>query len=237
VSAKTALQQRRPARRSELFADHTAIGTAGLSLGDEIRSRLIDVRLDLLCADSQQSTDLALAKAVQFGEDQRGPLALRELEKRREHLTQILPLFHLRHGILTGWRHSYDISGRPALAQDTQAGVASDPEQPGAQVDPAVVREKRPVSGRERRLNGILGIRSGAKHVAAEGQQLTGVPVVEDLECGRIAATHKRHQSVIRSKAQPRARPRAQSCSYVSMAIGQFLHIVPWRYLQKGGLA
>ena len=71
-----ALQQLRTAGVGELLADLLAVGTTGASLGYEIRSCLVDVRLDLLGADPQQSTDLALAQAVHLCEDECGSLVL-----------------------------------------------------------------------------------------------------------------------------------------------------------------
>ncbi len=191
-----------------------AIRNTGQPLGFEVRSCLIDVRADLVGADTQQSADLGVAETVQLSENQRRSLVLRQLDQGREHLTEVLPLLHLRrkvHKIPVRRRRLADLGDGLALAKDAQAGVASDREQPRAHIDQALVCEQCPVSGCESRLNRILGIVSGAEHVAAEGQQLVAMAVVEDLERSRIAATDKRHKSVIGGKAQPSAVPGANA--------------------------
>ncbi len=221
MAAKMISQQRGTMRNGQLFADLTAVGAAGRALGDEARSRLVDVGLDLIGAHSQQGADLAVSQTVQHCQDQGCTLALRELEQRGEQLIEILPRLELRHGVLSARPPFADLTDGSTLADDAQAGVAGDREQPRAQVDAALVREQRFVSGGERRLDGVLGVAVGAEDVTAEGQQLPTVTVVERFEGLCIAAAHIRHKPIVAHGTRPRARADTWLRSDTAMTIGQ----------------
>jgi len=214
-----ALQQRRAAGYGELLADLQAVRTASLALGAEAGPRLVDVGLDLLGADLQHGPDLAVTETVQLCEDQRGSLALWQLQEARERLTQILTLLDLCLGIGARRRRRDHLDGAATLAQDAYARIASNGKQPGAQVYLAIVCDKRPVRGRERRLNGVFGILRRVEHVPSERQQLAGMAVIEDLERGPIAATDQRHEPLVRGEAKPNSRPRPDSSTAISQLI------------------
>ena len=72
-------------------------------------------------------------------------------------------------------------------AQDAEAAVAGDRVEPRLQLD-RLPAAPEAVEGRdEHLLEGVLGLLLVAEHVAAERQQLAGVPLVDDLE-GRLVA-------------------------------------------------
>ena len=76
-------------------------------------------------------------------------------------------------------------------AQDRVAAVASDREQPRPQVHLAVARDEIVVGREEGVLDRILGLLRTTEHVAAEGQNLAMVTVIQRLEGGSSALPDK----------------------------------------------
>jgi len=223
MASKLAFQQRCAASRGELHAYLRAVDAARDPLGDQARPRLIDVGLDPLGGDSEHRADLTVTESVQLGQDQRGPLALGQIEHRRDHLAQVLALLGLHRRILARHGRLVDLRRRSALAQDAQRGVASDREEPRAQIHAPLVGHQRSVRRRERRLHGVLGVVLGVQDVAAEHQQLASVAVIEDLKRRQVAAAHERNEAVIRRKTRPHATTSAGHDCGCSMAIDQSL--------------
>ncbi len=91
-----------------------------------------DIGLDLLGAHPQQGADLRLAEPVELGQHQSGPLALGQRLQCLQGLPEVLSLLHRRGGVSMRVERFLDHIPGPPTAQDGQAGVASDGEQPGA---------------------------------------------------------------------------------------------------------
>ena len=86
---------------------------------------------------------------------------------------------------------------RCGAAQVVERAVASDPIQPRAHVDLALVGKDRVEGGRENLLQHILGILARAEHVTAEGQQARLVARAQRLERGVLAAAGHRNQTLV----------------------------------------
>jgi hypothetical protein len=96
-------------------------------------------------------------------------------------------------------RERHDVAPR---AQDRQAPVAGDREEPGAQRDGPLVGPQGPVRGDEGVLERVLGLLGGAEQVTAEREQRPVVPVVERLEGAIVARAHACDQSLIGQMGQ-----------------------------------
>ena len=68
MTTKPAPQKCRAPRGRELFSDLATVVIPRAPVGDEVRSRLEDVSLDLLGADAEHRPDFALAEAVHLGQ-------------------------------------------------------------------------------------------------------------------------------------------------------------------------
>jgi hypothetical protein len=89
-------------------------------------------------------------------------------------------------------------------AQVVEAAIASDPVEPRARVDRAIVRQHRVVGGGECLLQDILGILLRAEHVPAEREQPRVVAGHQRFEGRGVAATDQRDQSLVRLESEQR---------------------------------
>ena len=91
-------------------------------------------------------------------------------------------------------------SGRSA--EMVEAAVASDPVEPGPDVDLTPVGEDRVEGGREDLLQNILGVLARAEHVAAKREQADLVATDERLEGLVLATADQCDEALIGLEAQ-----------------------------------
>ena len=87
-------------------------------------------------------------------------------------------------------------------AQMVEAAVASDPVEPGAHVDRALVGQDRVEGGRHHLLEHVLGVLAGAQQVPAEGEQAGLVAGDQHLEGRGVALAHVGDQALVRLQPQ-----------------------------------
>ena len=77
-----------------------------------------------------------------------------------------------------------------ASAKLGQATVTSNRVQPWAQRNAVASAAQRSVGGHERQLQRVLGLVPAAEHVRAEGEDATGVSLVDGFEGSVVAGSH-----------------------------------------------
>jgi hypothetical protein len=75
--------------------------------------------------------------------------------------------------------------------------MAGDRVQPGLEVDRPLVAQQLPVSGRERVLDGVLGLLARAEQMPAEAEDGSAVALEGDLEGGFVAAADLLNQPLV----------------------------------------
>jgi hypothetical protein len=66
--------------------------------------------------------------------------------------------------------------------------------------------------GEEHELQRVLGLLAAAEHVAAEGEQVTVVAVVDDLEGRVVTRAQAGDEAIVARGTEQRPRPSAASC-------------------------
>ena len=212
VAAQRAAQERAAAQRRELLADDVAVGVACVALVHERRPGLEDECLDLLWAAADDRCDLVAAEIAEAREQQCRTLILGKLLEVTEQLAQVATALDavgkpLRRRLEDG---VVDVGVLAAGADDGQAAVARDLEEPWLDVDVAVVGTDVPVQGDEGVLRRVLAVGLGAQHVAAEAEDAKVVAVIEHLEGRCVSLPDHLHQALVgpARKQEPTPHPR-----------------------------
>src|SRR4051812_2594036 len=145
-----------------------------------------------------------MGQGTQLGEQQRSTLLVGQASEVAEHRLEILALLDARRdGKAFGGRLGDGVErrGLAAGAQDGEAAVAGDGIEPGPQCDGLGSGEELAVRGDHDVLQDVLGFLAGADHVAAEGEQLAVVAVVDDLEGGFVTGADTRGEPLVGSGA------------------------------------
>jgi hypothetical protein len=191
VATKVGPAQRAAAEVCELLADHGAISLARGATGDQRFACLEHERLHLVLWHAEDLADLLMAERVHLGEHERGALFVGQPAEIEHEVAQVLaPLGLDGEALCNGLVEIGDGLLAPG-AQDRVAAVASDREQPRPQVHLAVARDEIVVGREEGVLDRILGLLRTTEHVAAEGQNLAMVTVIQRLEGGSSALPDK----------------------------------------------
>src|SRR5204863_10004271 len=97
---------------------------------------------------------------AELGEHERGPLVLGQPADVSEQITERLAPLHRRAQALGGWLGRVAKGGgiAPPCAQQRDAAVARDGEQPGLEVDRLVPTPNAAISSQEGVLNRIVGV-------------------------------------------------------------------------------
>lgn len=188
-------------RGRELLADLHAGDRSRLATRRERGAGLEDERLHLLGLALDDPGDLRMLEIAGLGEQQGRSLTLGQVPEVDEQLAKLGALLDLLGEARA--RQLLDLLDRllPAPAQDTDAVVAGDPEEPRLEQRRLLVAGQGPESRAEGVLERILGILAGPEHVAAEVEQGAVVAVVDGLEGALVAALGFTGQPLIAESA------------------------------------
>jgi hypothetical protein len=202
VATEVAPAQRATVEVRELLADHGAVRLTRRPTGDQRFACLEHERLHLVLWNAEDMADLLMAERVHLGEHERGALFVGQPAEIEHEIAQVLAPLGLDGEALRGGLVEIGDRLLAPGAQDRVAAVASDREQPRPQVHLAVARDEIVVGREEGVLDRILGLLRAAEHVAAEGQNLAVVTVVQRLEGGSSALPDKVDEMCIAGDAQ-----------------------------------
>ena len=165
-------------------------------------------RLHLLPWTVEHGRDPRVVERTELGEQERRPLVLRQAGEVGEQLAQILapPPTVAARPVGRGLRQ-LDRDVRTSCAQQRQAAVAGDREQPRTQVDRLLAAHQTAKGRQERVLDGVLGLLARAEHVAAEAEDRGVVAVVERLERAFVAAADERDEPLVARESQEAGGP------------------------------
>jgi hypothetical protein len=214
MAAQRAAQQRAATQRRELLAHLRAVGVACVALVHERCPGLEHECLDLLRATADDLGDLIAAEVAEAREQERRTLVVGKVVKVAEQLAQVAAALHaVRKPFSSGLDDGVvDIGVLAAGADDGQAAVARDLEEPWLDVDGAVVADDVAVQRDERVLRGVFAVLLGAQHVAAEAEDSQVVAVIEHLEGRCVSLPDQLDQALVcpARKQQPAPRPGGQ---------------------------
>ena len=148
-----------------------------------------------------------MGHVADLGEQQRRALLIGKFPDIGEQLAQLGPLRHLLVQA-AGWQFPKLGRRLAPRTQHRETPVAGNREQPGLQRDDSVGSPQEvAVSGRERELDGVLGLLSRGEHVATKGQQARRIALEEHLERRLVAAADLLDEPVVGDQREQPTRP------------------------------
>ena len=170
VVAQPAPAKRAAAQVRQLLAYLRARSLARVTALDQPAASAEHERLHARDLAAEHACHLGVRQARRLGEQQGGPLLLRELAQVAEQLAQLGPACDLLVEPLGGELH--ELRGLLATrAQHRQAAVARDRVEPRLERQLALTVALKVIEGRRKRvLDGVLGLLRRAEHVAAEAR-------------------------------------------------------------------
>ena len=139
---------------------------------------------------------------AQLEEDERGALLLGQLLEVGQQAAELGAAIDIGGQAVAGGMPVVEGHLLAARAQDRQAAVARDGEEPGLEEDRPLAAAQRAIGRHEGVLEGVLGLLVAGEHAPAEGEQAAVIAVEDELEGALVAGADPGHEGVVGSPAR-----------------------------------